>query len=115
MALSANLMFFFNFSNPSFHTDSHPCIRIGGPADCIGGPVANTRAANHANLDHGINILKWELGNFQSNDLEQVKVILNVQPNQPKRSVPPPQQRINLQHHQSATRKSRPETQALLW
>ena len=20
------------------HTDSHPCIRIGGPVDCIGGP-----------------------------------------------------------------------------
>ena len=22
-----------------FHTDSNPCIRIGGPVDCIGGPV----------------------------------------------------------------------------
>ena len=21
-----------------FHTDSHPCIRSGGPVDCIGGP-----------------------------------------------------------------------------
>ena len=21
------------------HTDSHPCIPIGGPVDCVGGPV----------------------------------------------------------------------------
>ena len=22
-----------------FHTDSYPCIRIGGPVDCMGGPI----------------------------------------------------------------------------
>ena len=33
------MAFSANFSNPPFHTDSHPCIRVGGPADCIGGPV----------------------------------------------------------------------------
>ena len=27
------------FLNPPFHTDSYPCIRIGGPVDRIGGPV----------------------------------------------------------------------------
>ena len=31
--------YFFKFMNPPFHTDSHPCIRRGGPVDCIGGPV----------------------------------------------------------------------------
>ena len=29
-----------NFRIPPFHTDSHPCIRIGGPVAYIGGPVA---------------------------------------------------------------------------
>ena len=24
---------------PPFHTDSHPCTRIGGPVDRIGGPI----------------------------------------------------------------------------
>ena len=31
MALSADEWPFNQISNPSFHTDSHPCIRIGGP------------------------------------------------------------------------------------
>ena len=40
MALSVNESpFFVKFLNSSFQTDSHPCIRIGGPVDCIGGPV----------------------------------------------------------------------------
>ena len=32
--------FLSNFWIPPFQTDSHPCIRIGGPVACIGGPVA---------------------------------------------------------------------------
>ena len=40
MVLSANeLPFQSNFLNPPFHTDSYPCIRTGGPVDCIGGSV----------------------------------------------------------------------------
>ena len=40
MALPANQWPFQSiFWIPPFHTDSHPCIRIGGPVDCIGGPV----------------------------------------------------------------------------
>ena len=30
---------FVKIMNPPFSTDSHPCIRIGAPVDCIGGPV----------------------------------------------------------------------------
>ena len=30
------------FEPPLQHTDSHPSIRIGGPVDCIGGPVDQT-------------------------------------------------------------------------
>ena len=33
------MAFFVKFLNPPFKTDSHPCIRIGGPVDRIGGPV----------------------------------------------------------------------------
>ena len=40
MALPANSWpFLSNFWIPPFHTDSHPCIRKGGPVDCIGDPV----------------------------------------------------------------------------
>ena len=34
------MAFFVKFLNPPFQTDSHPCIRIGGPVAYIGGPVA---------------------------------------------------------------------------
>ena len=30
------MAFFVKSVNPLFHTDSHPCVRIGGPVDCIG-------------------------------------------------------------------------------
>ena len=28
-----------NFRIPPLHTDSHPCIRIGGHVECIGDPM----------------------------------------------------------------------------
>ena len=34
------MAFSIKFLIPLFHTDFHPCIRIGGPVACIGGPVA---------------------------------------------------------------------------
>ena len=41
-------MFFSpNFRIPPFHTDSHPCIRIGGPVAHIGGPVAFWDSQSH--------------------------------------------------------------------
>ena len=34
------MAFLSNFRMPPFHTDSHTCIRIGGPIAYNGGPVA---------------------------------------------------------------------------
>ena len=33
------MAFLITFSNPPQQTDSHLCIRIGGPVDSIGGPI----------------------------------------------------------------------------
>ena len=42
MALSANQYhFLWFFWIPPFHTDSHPCFRIGGPVAYIGGPASS--------------------------------------------------------------------------
>ena len=35
---------FCQISDFPFHTDSHPCIRIGGPVAYIAGPVAHKDA-----------------------------------------------------------------------
>ena len=55
MALSANSCF-SNFRIPPFHTDSHPCIRIGGPVayiDCFPEHLDRAQGYGTTNIGYG--------------------------------------------------------------
>ena len=54
------MAFLINFLNPPQQTDSHPCIRLGGPVDCIGGPVDQAMAMSWSSPDQDMDGIDYE-------------------------------------------------------
>ena len=55
------------FESPLYDTDSHPCIRKGGPVDCTGGPVGLQTCNVNDKRHHVLTLLEmlkvtWQWG-----------------------------------------------------